>query len=527
MQTVDFLGRSRDSIVTSGTPTQITNMIAEPVPIYSSVINVLQQIVLQRQVEFQNWLNDYLGIHNPTIKLIISMAIFHPTQMYSDSKTAFIRIYSIVKNFILFLIYSFYRKPVPKKISLTIPSINEGSINHMYVALDWYLTTNCKVKVDQDNIIVSIKRPIEGTKEEKTYQLLIGQPEEKITEIDYKGCTISYQKDSKVEKIYTPTGEVQKRNYYINLWSYECTRKSLEELCQYVANQYAKSKIEEVWYQRMYTHNTNQWNSSVIDRNKRRVETVVLKNDINKKILDDLTHFEQTEDWHLDRGIPYKKSYLFYGPPGTGKSSMIKAISYEIKRHIHYLNLATIRNDTELAHLMSNINFKETIIIIEDIDAMSEISWDRKLKQENIQPDDKALEKEQSKDERQKETITLSGLLNQIDGLHNNHGMILVMTTNHPEKLDQALIRDGRVDDRVYFGYCDHEQIYKMFVNFYNGSLKTTLEEIKTLDLNKYKIAPCNVENAMKKNYKDCTEAFKLLQEIKETSNIDFSDMNS
>lgn len=64
-----------------------------------------------------------------------------------------------------------------------------------------------------------------------------------------------------------------------------------------------------------------------------------------------------------------------------------------------------------------------------------------------------------------------------------------------------------------------------MFKNFYNGDLTLTIDDIKKLNLEEHKIAPCNVENAMKKNYKDCKSAFQTLLDIKERGNIDFSDM--
>lgn len=536
MEQIDFLGKGNENITNGTRPTSGSSTKSQIVN-YTGVVNILQQIVFQRQIEFQNWLTNVLEIKNPTLKLMISLAIFHPSKVFQDSKYYTFKIWRIVKGFIMYLIYSFYKKSVPKKITLTLPSINEGSINHLYVAFDWYLKTNCKIKIDQDNLIVTIKKPIEGTKSDKEYPLQVGQPEEKVTEIEFKGKTISFSKKSDVETIYTPTGEVKKRNYYITLWSYECSKKSLEELCQYVANQYAKSKIEEVWVQKMFTHHNGSWSHQSMGRNRRRVSTVVLKDKVNENLLKDIHHFNETEEWHLDRGIPYKKSYLFYGPPGTGKSSMIKAISYEIKRHIHYFNLATIRDDDELSSLMNQLDFKNTIIVIEDIDAMSDISWDRKykdelklkeLEQKDQQNNDKNKQQPDSpKDvnKKQKIGISLSGLLNQIDGIHNNHGMILVMTTNHPDKLDQALIRDGRVDDRILFGYCTHDQIYEMFKNFYNGDLTLTKSNITKINIDKYKIAPCNVENAMKKNYKDCNLAFQALLEIKEKGNIDFSDM--
>jgi len=225
-------------------------------------------------------------------------------------------------------------------------------------------------------------------------------------------------------------------------------------------------------------------------------------------------HFLHTEEWHLERGIPWKKSFLFYGPPGTGKTSMIKSISYEVQRHIHYLNLSTVMSDEMLSNLMSQIEFNETIIVLEDVDAMSNITHQRKditTSQDNDENEDGKKKREEPRS-----TLTLSGLLNQIDGLHNNHGMILVMTTNHVDKLDEALIRDGRVDDKVFFGPCNEEQIYGMFKNFYNGGLKWDVSYFRTRFNDVLKtniIAPCKVENAMRKFYEHPELAIEYLLE--------------
>ena len=63
--------------------------------------------------------------------------------------------------------------------------------------------------------------------------------------------------------------------------------------------------------------------------------------------------------------------------------------------------------------------------------------------------------------------LTLSGLLNAIDGVTSTEGRIMFMTTNYEERLDPALKRPGRVDVKRYIGDCDHLQIKKMFQKFY------------------------------------------------------------
>jgi chaperone BCS1 len=64
--------------------------------------------------------------------------------------------------------------------------------------------------------------------------------------------------------------------------------------------------------------------------------------------------------------------------------------------------------------------------------------------------------------------ITLSGLLNAIDGVASHEGRVLVMTTNHPEKLDPALIRPGRVDMQIAFTLATKHQIREIFSKMYH-----------------------------------------------------------
>ena len=63
--------------------------------------------------------------------------------------------------------------------------------------------------------------------------------------------------------------------------------------------------------------------------------------------------------------------------------------------------------------------------------------------------------------------LTLSGLLNAIDGVTSTEGRIMFMTTNYVDRLDPALIRPGRVDAKHFIGHCEHKQLIKMFNKFY------------------------------------------------------------
>ena len=144
------------------------------------------------------------------------------------------------------------------------------------------------------------------------------------------------------------------------------------------------------------------------------------------------------------------------------------------KRHIHFLVLSNIENDKQLIDLLKEIKFTETILVIEDIDCISDITKDRNMIDKNKEKIDetKDINKQSNivvvvnSDQHAKEkhtNLTLSGLLNAIDGVFNHDGRILIMTTNHPEVLDDALVRPGRVDMKILFDNCDKQQIKELY----------------------------------------------------------------
>ena len=523
---------------------------------YFTIKEAFQAMLIQKTMDTHEYLANNLSLSNPLARMTLAFVLLNPFQTWSLIKTNSVHLFSLgmfAKRSLTAIIYS---KPQPIKKTFEISYIVDNSINHLYVAFDWYLKSNSKVKKNENHSIMIMTKPIEATKNEKDYPILKTVPEEKETEFVYDNYTFSYSKTSFDDVIYAPSGEMKKKNHRLLIWTYYSGPNTFDNLSAHVINSYAKSKVNEIWTQKIFSHENGIWKDSILDRNKRKISSVIMKENKNLEISESLNHFTQTEEWHLERGIPYKKSFLFYGPPGTGKSSMIKAMSFELQRHIHYLNLSLIKNDQELQNLMSKINYKETILVIEDIDAQASVVHKRF---KTVQEEEQKLESNQNQFQNQNQLqtqlqpiqidtttlvalssimnkqnnneikkeeptnkLTLSGILNQIDGVHNNHGMILIMTTNYPEKLDEALIRDGRVDERIFFDYCDYDQIYLMFKNFYNGN-SIGIDVIKSqINLDKYKIAPCNVENSMRRYYSNPSSALEdIVSSVKNKKNFE------
>ncbi|VVA99461.1 unnamed protein product [Arabis nemorensis] len=170
-------------------------------------------------------------------------------------------------------------------------------------------------------------------------------------------------------------------------------------------------------------------------------DTLAMDPSAKKKIIDDLERFLKRREFYKRVGKAWKRGYLLYGPPGTGKSSLIAAMANYLKFDVFDLELSSIYDNGDLKRvLLSTTN--RSILVIEDIDCNAEVR-------------DREAEKEED-DDKFKGKVTLSGILNFIDGLWSSFGdeRIIVFTTNHKERLDPALLRPGRMDVHINMSYC-------------------------------------------------------------------------
>jgi chaperone BCS1 len=74
--------------------------------------------------------------------------------------------------------------------------------------------------------------------------------------------------------------------------------------------------------------------------------------------------------------------------------------------------------------------------------------------------------------------VTLSGLLNVLDGFAAPTGVLFVMTTNHVEKLDLALLRPGRIDYKLYLGKASDRQKVELYRRFFPESSEAAAWEL-------------------------------------------------
>ncbi|CAN1162835.1 AAA-ATPase ASD, mitochondrial [Linum perenne] len=223
---------------------------------------------------------------------------------------------------------------------------------------------------------------------------------------------------------------------------------------------------------------TASW-SHILFNHPASFQTLAIDPVRKKEIMDDLVAFTKSEEYYARIGKAWKRGYLLYGPPGTGKTTMIAAIANFLNYDIYDLELTAVKNNTDLRKLLIEISSK-AIVVIEDIDCSLDITGQRKKSKTNSKKKKKKKKskKQKKKDQKPKQPkedreakpsqVTLSGLLNFIDGLWSACGgeRLIVFTTNHVEKLDPALIRKGRMDKHIELSYCSFEAFRVLAKNY-------------------------------------------------------------
>jgi chaperone BCS1 len=171
---------------------------------------------------------------------------------------------------------------------------------------------------------------------------------------------------------------------------------------------------------------------------------VVLREGQMETLVGDLGEFLGREADYVRRGLPWHRGYLLQGPPGTGKTSLTKALAHEFGLDLWYAPLGDLSKDTNLLALLSEVR-PRSMLLLEDIDIYHAATTR----------------------EAEADRVTLSGLLNALDGVSTPHGLITVLTSNEPKVLDDALVRPGRIDRVEDIDYVTQEQAGRLFAYFY------------------------------------------------------------
>lgn len=229
-------------------------------------------------------------------------------------------------------------------------------------------------------------------------------------------------------------------------------------------------------------HASWRWTDS---RTKRPLSSIVLERGVKEMLLEDAKDFLRSEKWYATRGIPFRRGYLLHGVPGSGKTSLIHAMAGALALDIYVVSLsASWINDATLTTLMGRVPSR-CIVLLEDLDAAFTRSSNRDEDSSGV-PGGASKGSSNSADldgwgnegrgfsGRRRDyvpdynTLSLSGLLNALDGVSAPEGRLLFATTNHLERLDPALTRPGRMDVWVEFKNASQWQASLLYTNFFS-----------------------------------------------------------
>ncbi|KAF0908751.1 hypothetical protein E2562_028570 [Oryza meyeriana var. granulata] len=247
-------------------------------------------------------------------------------------------------------------------------------------------------------------------------------------------------------------------------------------------------------------------------------DTLAMDAALKQSIVADLDLFTKRRDHYRRIGKAWKRGYLLHGPPGTGKSSLVAAMANHLRYNLY---------DLDLSHALSNLTLQwlllatpnRSILVIEDIDCCCDAVVRDGDGSKTPPPPPPATREDEDNDgdssdyphsppprrgnapakhKPNENQVTLSGLLNLIDGLWSasSDERIIVFTTNYKDRLDPALLRPGRMDMHIYMGYCGWEAFKTLAHNYFLVDDHPLFPEIQEL-ISQVEVTPAEVSEML------------------------------
>lgn len=351
---------------------------------------------------------------------------------------------------------------------------------------------------------------------------------------------------------------INKEEYQIEIWSLNMNCQELLQYIEKITDEYEKEQRDKSNRKKyIFTFDGRDSETGVKWQvnefmNKRSLDHVFFEE--KEEVVHFLEKFMKERELYEKIGKPYQLGILLEGEPGCGKTSFIVALANYFNRSIkdcQFNRMKTIDDLESCIHCIcydnKDMSIDKVIMVAEDFDCMTDLAKSRKLIQK--ESDESIMKAQKRNDEFQKNMgsfksdeakailcaiasqddmtvipqmmlpkndpsksrdITLSSVLNIMDGINNQPGRIIIFTTNHPETLDDAFLRPGRIDLRIKFGRPSRKVMYDIIKNWYKAhdefypgkNLVSQFEEKweKYYErLQDHKFRPCDITNILQK----------------------------
>ncbi len=230
--------------------------------------------------------------------------------------------------------------------------------------------------------------------------------------------------------------------------TYSCRRSSvwLRHTLDELTAAYAEATSDSVYMYR----NTVSSSAYLGELSRAHNMPPVLPEGVLAALEADIDAFLANRGVYARRGVPWRRGYLFHGVPGSGKTSLIRYLSRKYAKMLYLCEGSAAPNVTGIE--------PPYVLVFEDIDCRMNV-----LPTLASKADDDASEDAKPAVRH----ASLGDMLNSLDGIVGNEGTIIIMTTNHRDRLDPALIRPGRIDYEVEFGYATEDQWAELCRRFF------------------------------------------------------------